>query len=154
MINTSVDNTNFMKKIISTLILFALISCNPYDENSVLEYKVELNELASKIKKYPDGTFDKDDIDEFLIGDIESLEIDLVVKNGIKKNPTYSGFTEENDSLIIFIKKANNIFDTEKRIIYDFHKFPKEYGNQNIPNASYTIKQLDNRWYYSEEGFD
>lgn len=143
-----------MKKIISSLFLFALISCNPFDENRVLNYKDELNELASKIKKYPDGTFKKDDIDEFLIGDIESLEIDLVVKNVIKKNPTYSGFTEENDSLIIFIKKANNIFDTEKRIIYDFHKIPKKYGNQNIPNTSYTIKQLDDRWYYSEEGFD
>lgn len=143
-----------MKKIISSLFLFALISCNPFDENRVLNYKDELNELASKIKKYPDGTFDKDDIDEFLIGDIESLEIDLVVKNGIKKNPTYSGFTEENDSLIIFIKKTNSITNTEKRIIYDFHKIQKNYRNQNIPNASYKIKQLDDRWYYSEEGFD
>lgn len=143
-----------MKKIISSLFLFALISCNPFDENRVLNYKDELNELVSKIKKYPDGTFDKDDIDEFLIGDIESLEIDLAVKNGIKKNQSYSGFTEKNDSLIIFIKKANSITDTEKRIIYDFHKIPRNYGTQNIPNASYTIKQLDDRWYYSAEGFD
>ncbi|MFC5682848.1 hypothetical protein ACYE2N_13720 [Flavobacterium sp. MAHUQ-51] len=140
-----------MKKIISSLIIFALISCNSFDENSVLKYKVELNNLVSKIKKYPDGSYHRDDIDEIMIKD---LDIDLVIKNGTKKNPSYTGLTEENDSLIIFIKKANNIFDSEKRIIYDFHKIPKNYGNQNIPNASYTIKQLDDRWYYSEEGFD
>ncbi|WP_220762327.1 hypothetical protein [Flavobacterium sp. UMI-01] len=136
------------------LILLTFISCNPFNENKVLKYKDDLNNLVSKFEKYNDGVYDRDEFDEFIIGDIEQLDIDLVVKNGNKKNPNYSGFIEENDSLLIFIKKPNSLFDKEKRIIYDSTKKPRNFGNRNIPNASYKIKKLDDRWYYSEEGFD
>lgn len=143
-----------MKKIIIIFLSLTFISCNPFNENKVLKYEDNLNYLVSKFEKYNDGIYDRDDIDEFIIGDINRLEIDLVVKNGNKKNPSYSGFIEENDSLIIFIKKANNMFDKEKRIIYDSHKTPRNFKNEHITGASYKIIQLEERWYYSEEGFD
>ncbi|WP_140485068.1 hypothetical protein [Flavobacterium sp. GSA192] len=143
-----------MKKTTLFLLLLTFISCNPFNEDKVLKYKNDLSNLVSKFEKYNNGIYDSDEFDEFIIGDIEQLDIDLIVKNGNKKNPTYSGFIEENDSLIIFIKKPNNIFDKEKRIIYDSHKTPKKFGNNHITGASYKLIQLDERWYYSEIGFD
>ena len=143
-----------MKKIILIVLTIALTSCNPFDEKRVLDYKSELTDLISKIDKYDNGTFDRDEIDEFIISDVRDLDIDLIVKNSGKNNPTYAGFMEENDSLIIFIKRAGNIVDLEKRIIYDFNKKPLNFGNNQIIGASYKIVQLDERWYYSEIGFD
>lgn len=143
-----------MKKIFLIILTLTFISCNPFNENKVLKYKNELNNLVSKFEKYNDGVYDRDELDEFIIGDIDRLDIDIVVKNGTKKNPNYSGFVEENDSLIIFIKKANNIFDKEKRIIYDCSKKSKNFGDNEITGASYKITQIDERWYYSEIGFD
>ncbi|MBD0724618.1 hypothetical protein B6A10_05450 [Flavobacterium sp. L1I52] len=143
-----------MKDFLIFLIFFVFISCNPFSENRFLKHKKELNNLVTKFEKYNDGVYDTDEFDEFILTDIKQLDIDLVVKNGNKNNPTFSGFTEENDSLIIFIKKAKNTFDKEKRIIYDFHKIPKDFKIKDIPEASYTIKKLEERWYYSEVGFD
>ena len=143
-----------MKKILPSIIFLTFISCNPFNENKVLKYKDNLMFLVSKFNRYDTGTYDKDEFDEFIINDIESLNIDIVVKNGSKINLDYSGFIEENDSLIIFIKKADNTFDLEKRIIYDYKKQPRNFGNKNIINASYKIIQLDERLYYSETGFD
>jgi len=119
-----------------------------------LDYKTELTELTSKIENYDNGTYDRDEIDEFIIGDVRDLDIDLIVKNSGKKNPSYSGFIEENDSLIIFVNRSGSIIETEKRIIYDFNQIPRNFGNDNIIGASYKIVQLDERWYYSEIGFD
>jgi NhaP-type Na+/H+ and K+/H+ antiporter len=119
-----------------------------------MKYKKDLTPLVSKLKDYNKGTYDKDDLDEFIMSDLERLNIDVVVKNDSEKNPNYSGFIEENDSLIIFIKRSTNMFSLEKRIIYDYNKKPRNFGNKNIINASYKIKQLDERLYYSEEGFD
>jgi hypothetical protein len=85
---------------------------------------------------------------------VRSLHIDLIIKNSGKKNPNNSGFVEENDSLIIFIKRAGNIIDHEKLIIYDFKSEPQNYGNDEILGASYRIVRLDERWYYPEIGFD
>jgi hypothetical protein len=76
------------------------------------------------------------------------------VNNSCIKNLNYSGFIEENDSLIFFIKRSNSILENEKRIIYDFNEIPRNFGNDTILGASYRIVQLDERWYYSEEGFD
>lgn len=143
-----------MKKIILIILLVILISCNPFNENKVLKYKDDLKDLVDKIDKYDNGTFDRDEIDEFTIGKVRDLKIDLIVKNSGKKNLSYSGFIEENDSLIIFIKRSVSIIDLEKRIIYDFNKIPRNFGNENIIGASYRIVQLDERWYYSELGFD
>ena len=143
-----------MKKLILVILAITLTSCNPFDEKRVLDYKTELNDLTSKIDKYENGTYDRDEIDEFIIGNVRDLDIDLIVKNSGKKNPNYSGFVEENDSLIIFIKKAENIIGEEKRIIYDFNKKPRNFGNDEIIGASYRIVQLDERLYYSEIGFD
>ncbi|MFD1293832.1 hypothetical protein ACFQ5N_08300 [Lutibacter holmesii] len=119
-----------------------------------MDYKTELTDLISKIDKYDNGTFDRDEMDEFIIGDIRDLNIDLIVKNSGMKNPRYSGFVEENDSLIIFVNRSGSIIKTEKRIIYDFNKNPRNYGNDEIIGASYRIVQLNERWYYSEIGFD
>lgn len=143
-----------MKKLILFIIVIIFISCNPFDEKRVLNYKTELTNLTSKINKYENGTYDRDEMDEFIIGDIRNLDIDLIVKNSGKKNPSFSGFVEENDSLIIFIKKPSILFDEEKRIIYDFNKQPRNYGNNKIVGASYRIVQLNERWYYSEMGFE
>lgn len=143
-----------MRKTELLFLLFTFLSCNPFNENKVLKYKEDLNNLVSKFEKYDDGIYDRDEFDEFIIDDIDQLDIDLVVKNGNKKNPDYSGFIEENDSLLIFIKKANSLFDKEKRIIYDSTEKPRNFGNKKITEASYKIIQVDERWYYSEIGFD
>lgn len=143
-----------MKKTVLIILSVILISCNPFNENRVLEYKGELNDLVSNIEKYDNGTYDRDDIDEFIIGDIRDLDIDFFVKNSGKKNMSYSGFVEENDSLIIFVNRSGSIFHTEKRIIYDFNKKSRNFGNETIIGASYRIVQLNERWYYSEIGFD
>ena len=147
---------NIMKrKLKIVLISFSilLISCNPYHENRVLEHENELLNLISKLVKYENGTYSRDEIDEFIIEDVRDLDIDFIVKNSGKKNPNYSGFIEENDSLIIFIRKSNSIFDDEKRIIYDFNKIPRNFGNDTITLANYRLIQLKNRWYYSEVRF-
>lgn len=147
---------NIMKrKLKIVLISFSilLISCNPYHENRVLEHENELLNLISKLVKYENGTYSRDEIDEFIIEDVRDLDIDFNVKNSGKKNPNYSGFIEENDSLIIFIRKSNSIFDDEKRIIYDFNKIPRNFGNDTITLANYRLIQLKNRWYYSEVRF-
>ncbi len=143
-----------MRKILIIIISIFLNSCSPFHENEVLKYKVELNNLVDKIKEYDNGTFDRDEIDEFIIDDVRDLDIDLIIVNKGKKNPNYSGFIEENDSLIIFIKRSGTMFQTEKRIIYDLNKTPRNFGNDKIINASYKIEQLDEKWYYSEIGFD
>ncbi|MBU3820840.1 hypothetical protein KO566_02105 [Flavobacteriaceae bacterium XHP0103] len=143
-----------MKKLIPVILAIVFTSCNPFDEKRVLDYKTELTDLTSKIDKYDNGTYDRDEIDEFIIEDVRNLDIDLIVKNDEKKNPSYSGFVEENDSLIIFIKRAGTIIDQEKRIIYDFNIKPRNFGNDKIIGASYRIVQLDKRWYYSEIGFN
>jgi hypothetical protein len=119
-----------------------------------LDYKTELTDLTLKIDEYDNGTYDKDEIDEFIIGDVRDLDIDLIVKNLGKKNPSYSGFVEENDSLIIFVNRSGSITETEKRIIYDLNKKPRNFGNVKITGSSYKIIQLDERLYYSEMGFD
>ena len=143
-----------MKKLILIILAIVFISCNPFDENRVLDYKTELTELTSKIDKYENGTYDRDEIDEFIIGDVRGLDIDLIVKNSGKKNSSYSGFVEENDSLIIFVKRSGSIIKNEKRIIFDFNKIPRNFGNDKIIGASYRIVQLNERWYYSKIGFD
>ncbi len=143
-----------MKKLILVILAIVFISCNPFDEKRVLNYETELTELTSKIDNYDNGTYDRDEIDDFIIGEVRDLDIDLIVKNSGKKNPSYSGFVEENDSLIIFVNRSGSIIETEKRIIYDFNKKPRNYGNDEIIGASYRIVQLNERWYYSEVGFD
>ena len=143
-----------MKKLILVILGIAFTSCNPFNEKRVLDYKAELTDLTSKIDDYDNGTFDRDSMDEFIIEEIRDLDIDLIIKNIGQRNPSYSGFVEENDSLIIFVNRSGSIFKTEKRIIYDFNKSPRNFGNDTIIGASYRIKQLDERWYYSEIGFD
>ena len=143
-----------MKRTTIILLSILLVSCSPFDENKVLKYKAELNNLVSKFEKYDDGSFDRDEIDEFTIEDVRKLDIDAVVKNFGQKNSSYSGFIEENDSLIIFINRSGSILDVERRIIYDFNENPRNFGNEKILGASYEIVQLDERWYYSEIGFD
>lgn len=143
-----------MKKLILIILGIAFTSCNPFDEKRVLNYKTELSDLTSKIDDYDNGILDRDSMDEFIIEEIRDLNIDLIIKNIGQKNPSYSGFVEENDSLIIFVNRSGSIFKTEKRIIYDFNKNPRNFGNDTIIGASYRIIQLDERWYYSEIGFD
>ena len=143
-----------MKKLILIILGIASTSCNPFDEKRVLDYKAELTDLTSKIEDYDNGIFDRDSMDEFIIEEIRDSDVDLIIKNVGQKNSSYSGFVEENDSLIIFVNRSGSIFKTEKRIIYDFNKNPRNFGNDTIIGASYRIIQLDERWYYSEIGFD
>ena len=143
-----------MKKMTLFILTLFFISCNPFDENQVLEYQEDLNDLVIKLEQYDNGSYDRDEIDEFIIGDIRKLDIDVVIKNYGKKNPSYSGFVEENDSLIILVNRSGSIIDNERRIIFDLNKKPRNFGNDTIIGASYRIVQLDERWYYSEIGFD
>ncbi len=142
-----------MKQIALFILLILLNSCTPFGKTDVMNYKDELSYLVSKLEEYPQGIYDRDDIDELIIADVRSLNIDLIVKNIKKGNGPYFGF-EENDSLIIFINKSENIFGSEKRIIYDFSKEPRNFGDANNSAAAYRITQVDERWYYSEQGFD
>jgi hypothetical protein len=143
-----------MKETAIIMLTVILVSCNPFDENRVLDYKDDLIELVTQIEHYDNGSYGRDETDEFVIGDIRRLDIDIIVKNIGKVNPRFSGFVEESDSLIIFINKSNNILDFERRIIFDFNKNPRNFGNDSISGAAYRIVQLDERWYYSEIGFD
>jgi len=78
------------EKIIFTVLALVLISCNPFKEERLLDYKAELIELIYKIKKYPHGTYDRDEIDAFIIDNVRDLDIDLIVKNiGKKKSAIF-----------------------------------------------------------------
>ena len=133
------------------LIGLILSSCNPFHKDRVLRYASELKEIADIVDghHYDVVWFDSDDISEMI-----KLDIDVIIKNTDKINPRFIGFTEENDSLLIFVKESNSFFKSQKRIIYDFAKKPRNFGNEIIPNASYEINQLNERWYFSTEGFD
>ncbi|MCM5663575.1 hypothetical protein [Galbibacter mesophilus] len=143
-----------MKKLILVILVITFTSCSPFEEKGVLDYKAELTDLTSKLNDYDNGIFDRDSMDEFIIEEVRNLNIDLIIKNIGQKNLSYSGFVEESDSLVIFVNRSGSIFKTEKRIIYDFNKRPRNFGNDTIVGASYRIVQLDERWYYSEIGFD
>ncbi len=144
-----------MNKFSIIIFICFLVACNPFREDRVLSYQDELNNLVSKLDNYDSGTYSRDEIDEFIINDIRKLGINLVVINKGKSNSDYSGFAESNDSLIILTNTSGIIIESEKNIIYDFCKEPRNFGNQDIIGASYKITQLNERWYYSEKrGFD
>lgn len=134
-----------------SLITLVIFGCNPFEKNRVLDYESELNEIVDIVKEHHVDAlwFDTDDIPEMI-----DLHIDIIVRNLDKKNNSYSGFVEENDSLIIFKQKSSSILEAEKRIIYDFSKTPRNFGNEKVNGASYEIVQLNERWYFSTEGFD
>ena len=147
------------------LILFLcfFFSCNNFDESIVLKNQKKLLKAIAELETYEvvrqndfNGIYrlDSDDIDSYTTEDLSRLSIDYIVKNVNVKNSDYSGFVEENDSLVIFINRSGGIGDFEKRIIYDFSKEPRNFGNESILGASYELKQLNERWYYSEVGFD
>lgn len=129
------------------------MSCNPFHQDRVLNYDSELIEIVIFMEDYGNVILDADEDDRFA-AEMRKLDIDLILKNLDKQNKEYSGFREGNDSLIIFVKKSHSIIRPEKRIIYDFAKEPRNFGSENITNASYEITQINNRWYYSEVGFD
>ncbi|WP_291720859.1 hypothetical protein [Bernardetia sp.] len=141
----------------ATILLFILIlaSCNPFGKTDVMNYEDELSDLIGKLEKYPQGYYDEDEIDEVSTFYLRRLRIDSIIKNGDKSYCSYChGFIEDSDSLVIFINKSDNMFDTEKRIIYDYKKEPRNFKNQIISGAAYEFTQVGERWYYSETGFD
>lgn len=142
-----------MKYCIYILIALILTSCNPFQEDRVMNYNSELMDIFKIMQEYNNVTLEIDS-DDRLAEKMQDLGIDYIVKNADRKNIHYSGFTEENDSLLIFIKKSQNLLTPEKRIIYDFSKTPRNFGNDTIENASYMIKQINERWYFSTIGFD
>ena len=143
-----------MNKSCVIITLLFLISCNSYEEHRIVNRLDKYSKLITKLEKYGEGSYDRDDIDEFEIDDVRNLDIDYVIKNIENKNQTYSGFIEENDSLIILIDKSFWIAGKEKRLIYDYTKKPRNFGSENIIGASYKITQLNERFYFSEIGFD
>ncbi len=140
----------YCKYIIISLIL---ISCNPFREDRIMNYNSELMYIFKIMQEYKNVTLEYDS-DDRLSEKMQDLDIEYIVKNADRKNMHYSGFTEGNDSLLIFIKKSQNLLTPEKRIIYDFSKTPRNFGNDTIENASYMIKQINDRWYFSTVGFD
>lgn len=143
-----------MKKVYCIVISLLIFSCSPFDKDRVLNHEEDLNSLAIEIIQYGKGTYDRDEVDEFLIDEVRKLDIDLIVLNTSERNPSFSGFIEETDSLVMFINRAGHIFNSEKRIIFDFKSIPRNFGDEKIIGASYEVFQLNNRWYYSEIGFD
>ncbi len=144
-----------MRKQSSIIITFLfLVSCNSFKEHRIVNRLDEYSKLITKLEKYGEGSYDRDDIDEFEIDDVRNLNIDYVIKNIENKNQSYSGFVEENDSLIILIEKSFWIAGKEKRLIHDYAKKPRNFGSEDIIGASYKIAQLNERFYYSEIGFD
>uniref|UniRef100_UPI004049D44F hypothetical protein n=1 Tax=Flavobacterium sp. TaxID=239 RepID=UPI004049D44F len=143
-----------IKKRYLIILSATLISCNPFSANRVLNYEDELFDLVSRLENHHSGTYKIDELHEDLQDGANDLNIDFIVKNKETKNPKFSGFMEENDSLIIFVKKAKHIFDFEQRIIYDFSKSPRNFGSDDLILASYKSTQLNERWYFTEIGFD
>lgn len=139
------------KRIILIVTTFLIVACHPFEKDRVLKYVPELNEIVDEVEEHVDEVlwFDSDDIPEMI-----DLDINYIVRNLDRKNKNYLGFIEENDSLIIFIQRSSSILDAEKRIIYDFAKVPRSFCSETIQNASYEITQLNDRWYFSTEGFD
>ncbi len=129
------------------------MSCNPFHQDRVLDYESDLKEISEIMNDYSNVTLDSD-ADEKFGADMRRLNIDLIVKSLDEPNNEYSGFTEGNDSLLIFIKKSHSILEPEKRIIYDFASSPRNFGNETITGAAYERKQLNDRWYFSTVGFD
>ena len=142
-----------MKKqsVFSIIVILVLIGCNPFSKDGVLDYELELNRIVNIVGEHHTDVlwFDSDDIPEMI-----KLDIDVIIKNLDRKNTKYLGFTEGNDSLLIFVKNSSSLFKSEKRIIYDFAKTPRNFGSEIISNASYEINQLNERWYFSIKGFD
>ncbi len=136
-------------------ILFGLIltGCNPFHADKILKNESELIEIFDFMKEYDNVTLEIES-DDRLADKMRRLDIDYVVKNADKKNNRYSGFIEESDSLLILIKKSYFFSTPEKRIIYDFASIPRDFGSDKIEGASYEIKQLDERWYFTTVGFD
>lgn len=143
-----------MKIAKSIFMILILVSCTPFSQDRVLDYETQLVDLVLKLEPYNEGIYDLDEIDEFIIEDVKKLGINQIVKNQSNENNWYSGFTEGNDSLVIFIQESSGLGDVEKRIIYDYSINPRNFGNLKLPNAAYNIVQLDHRLYYSETGFD
>jgi hypothetical protein len=85
---------------------------------------------------------------------MRNLNIDYVIKNADKENFRYSGFIEQSDSLFILIKKSYFFSSLEKRIIYDFAVTPRDFGSEKIESASYEVKQINERWYFTTVGFN
>lgn len=129
------------------------MGCNPFHADRVLKNESELIEICQFMEEYDNVTLEIES-DDRLTDKMRKLDIDYVVKNNNKKNFTYSGFVEESDSLMIFIKRSSSILSSEKRIIYDFARIPRKFGNETIEGASYKRTQLNDRWYYTTEGFD
>jgi len=130
-----------------------LISCNPFHGNRVLKNESELIEIFHFMEEYNSVTLEVES-DDRLADRMRKLDIDYVIKNSDKKNIRYTGFIEESDSLMIFIKRSSSIITPEKRIIYDFARIPRKFGNDTINGASYKRTQLNDRWYFTTVGFD
>ena len=136
------------------MLLMFLTSCGPFHEERIVNYKKEIEDLVYSLKGYEQGSYDRDSMDEFDIKDIRYLGIDRIVINKASLNKSFSGFVEENDSLIILISRADHMFDREKRIIYDFKTSPRMFGSEVIKGASYKVSQINDRLYYAESSFD
>jgi len=136
------------------IFLLLLCSCNSFDEDSALKYQDELLNIIVELEPYDITWLDSDEIDSYITADISDLSIDYIVRNLNRKNSGYSGLMEQNDSLVIFINTSSSFGNWERRIIYDFSKNPRNFGNESIPSTSYKLIQLDERWYYSEIEFD
>ncbi len=130
-----------------------MISCNPFHGNRVLKNESELIEIFHFMEEYNSVTLEVES-DDRLADRMRKLDIDYVIKNSDKKNIRYTGFIEESDSLMIFIKRSSSIITPEKRIIYDFARIPRKFGNDTINGASYKRTQLNDRWYFTTVGFD
>ena len=120
------------KRIPYLLVIVLIVGCNPFDSDRVTNFESELTEIIDFMEEYGNAVLDADEDDRFA-AEMRSMGIHYIVKNQTR-NRDFSGFIEESDSLIIFIRKSQNLFQPERRIIYDFATNPRNFGNDKILN--------------------
>ena len=138
-----------MKRLLSyTLFLVLFSSCNTFGPKLADKNSEKLLEIYRDAIAKGHGSVHADSDNE--IGHrLKKLGIDRMTIQ--YKEIFYSDLA---DSLVIFEKESPNIFTPEKRILYDFSELDRKFGDEKIPNASYTRTKIKDRWYYETIGFD
>ncbi|MDF2456534.1 MAG: hypothetical protein K0R51_2527 [Cytophagaceae bacterium] len=135
-----------MKQLLGFYSFLFLVSCSSkIDEHFIKENEEELLSIAQEsLTSQADS----------LAGNVLELTVNLGMR-GIriqykKNNTDYMGA----DSLIYFEINDGTLLDPQRYIVYDFSLTPRNFGNAEFIGASYSRKQVSDRWYYETIGFD
>jgi hypothetical protein len=137
-----------MKHIAYLIILFSLTNCSSFSPEGIESSNDGLIDIFNKLKE-KGYTEIKSTDDDIIALQLTKLGIDKVVIESLTKNNLIGA-----DSLVFFIRNNSGVHDSQKRIVYDYAKQPRKFGNADIPNAAYTRVMVNDRWYFETEGFD